>query len=839
MADFSALKQSIQNYIKQNGNKEITGAILQNILLSMVTTMGDGAINEISSNIDSFLSAITTRLNTGALYAGYATPSTTPAALTSQEVFYLATQAGTYTNFHFNGGDDPIVLAKDGIYFIVSGLDDDDWNAETMLQLDDEPTAGSDNLVKSGGVSENLVLQKTVTVTPISTDKVIRSITRSNVDLTVVLEDFCIFANNKDADHPWTSYNVAGTQYVLNNVFGIVANLKTGTVSVENIGANSYLINAVEGSDKVLLYVNFLGRLYSAIPSLQTDLTIIYGTDAFPKQSSINPVQSQGLADYFNLQKSLVVVGKVKNEAGKFEPFVQSVSLNVSTLSVDVIISDVFHLTGTNNYIMWVDYTLQNRAFSIGNVCALVADFSSMTVEVVNCDGTGFKNGVTPYNKVVLLFNFAGKLYSPIASVQLELDKIYSSEEEYNTVIVSPTSTYTSVRAAVQSITDASSVNKYRILVKNGTYNEIDIETKDYVDIVGESREGVVLVCDGNSTENAPNGYGLPMWTWLDDYSGQAISSIPKDYKHLFIHMSNSKIANVTMLVNNVKYAIHQDGNGRSYYAVVENCDIIRRETYDNTPMSSLVGVGAIGGQHQKYVNCNFYMEIADAVVGDTYCAFLWHNWNNQVAQCSAVLDGCNIYGCNVAKITELGSEQNDKIIISNTIADKPQYGIVHNLEIGYYKINGQVVTDPTLIPYSIKIDVISSNVNYIVCSKDRVGAYENNINDSNTIELDRISGVLIGQPITPSHIFGIVGAAIATDKNFVFTATSPNSKYYIKANKGAVGLGLCVAGTYISGDDMYISNGKFTNIQNGSKVGICLESVTIQNDELIRIQRT
>jgi hypothetical protein len=51
MADFSALKQSIQNYIKQNGNKEITGAILQNILLSMVITMGDGAINDNASDI--------------------------------------------------------------------------------------------------------------------------------------------------------------------------------------------------------------------------------------------------------------------------------------------------------------------------------------------------------------------------------------------------------------------------------------------------------------------------------------------------------------------------------------------------------------------------------------------------------------------------------------------------------------------------------------------------------------------------------------------------------------------------------------------------------------------
>ena len=161
MANFSALKQSIQNYIKQNGNKEITGAILQKILLSMVTTMGDGAINDNASDISDIqneIQNITTRLNIGASYAGYATPSTMPAALTGQEVFYLATQAGTYTNFHFNGGDDPIVLTKDGFYFIVSGNDDDDWNAEPMLQLDDVPTASSNNAVKSGGVAEELAL---------------------------------------------------------------------------------------------------------------------------------------------------------------------------------------------------------------------------------------------------------------------------------------------------------------------------------------------------------------------------------------------------------------------------------------------------------------------------------------------------------------------------------------------------------------------------------------------------------------------------------------------------------------------------------------------------------
>ena len=146
MADFSALKAAIQAVIKQNGNQEITGPILQEVLLSMVNTMGDGAINSLASalstettnrqnadgtlqqginseastrwnadttlqnNINSeantrssedtalqnAINAIQTQIDNGYVYAGIATPSTSPA---TGKVFYIAVQAGTYTNF--------------------------------------------------------------------------------------------------------------------------------------------------------------------------------------------------------------------------------------------------------------------------------------------------------------------------------------------------------------------------------------------------------------------------------------------------------------------------------------------------------------------------------------------------------------------------------------------------------------------------------------------------------------------------------------------------------------------------------------------------------------------
>ena len=110
MSNFSALKTAIQNAIKQNGNEEITGNLLQNILLSIVETMGDSAINTLETDLsneattrgdadtqlNNLITGVKNNVDNGYVYAGIATPSTTPV---SGKVFYLALTAGTYTNF--------------------------------------------------------------------------------------------------------------------------------------------------------------------------------------------------------------------------------------------------------------------------------------------------------------------------------------------------------------------------------------------------------------------------------------------------------------------------------------------------------------------------------------------------------------------------------------------------------------------------------------------------------------------------------------------------------------------------------------------------------------------
>ena len=178
MANFSALKTAIQNAIKQNGNEEITGDVLQQILLSIVSTMGDGSINTIEQNLSqetlarqngdntlqsninaealargnadtqlqNAINAIKANINNGYVYAGIATPSSTPV---SGKVFYIATDAGTYTNF---GGQ---VLTQ-GINILR--YNGSAWSNQQLIGIDDVPTAGSNSLVKSGGVQNELAL---------------------------------------------------------------------------------------------------------------------------------------------------------------------------------------------------------------------------------------------------------------------------------------------------------------------------------------------------------------------------------------------------------------------------------------------------------------------------------------------------------------------------------------------------------------------------------------------------------------------------------------------------------------------------------------------------------
>lgn len=127
MGNYEQLKQAVADVIKTNGNQEITGAIMQNTLLSIISTVGSNAT-----------------------FAGIATPTTNPGT-PDQNVFYLASEPGIYINF---GGveliDQVIVLINKRGNWVKkdSGIA---TNAES-LKLDSKF-----NLYKTAIFSDNLL----------------------------------------------------------------------------------------------------------------------------------------------------------------------------------------------------------------------------------------------------------------------------------------------------------------------------------------------------------------------------------------------------------------------------------------------------------------------------------------------------------------------------------------------------------------------------------------------------------------------------------------------------------------------------------------------------------
>lgn len=97
---YDQIKESIKAVIKENGNYEITGNVLQSVLLSMVDTLG-----------------------TEYQFLGIATKSTVPVVVEGNS-FYITTEVGTYTNFK-NSGNTTITVNKLGILTSTNGTA---WN---------------------------------------------------------------------------------------------------------------------------------------------------------------------------------------------------------------------------------------------------------------------------------------------------------------------------------------------------------------------------------------------------------------------------------------------------------------------------------------------------------------------------------------------------------------------------------------------------------------------------------------------------------------------------------------------------------------------------------------
>lgn len=118
--NYETLKAAVIDVIKTNGNEEITGQILQDVLVAIINSLGADY-----------------------QFAGVATPETEPGTL-DQRVFYIASAVGevTFPNFGPLTIEDEICILKW----------DSAWSVEKVIDLTAEATEDSEALITSGGV---------------------------------------------------------------------------------------------------------------------------------------------------------------------------------------------------------------------------------------------------------------------------------------------------------------------------------------------------------------------------------------------------------------------------------------------------------------------------------------------------------------------------------------------------------------------------------------------------------------------------------------------------------------------------------------------------------------
>lgn len=202
--------------------------------------------------IDALFSTINSKLGEGFLYKGIATSTTVPGTPTTK-VFYITSTAGTYTNF-LDSNEQPIVVDNE---LAILKFDGTNWNKDTFIDIDNEPTAGSDNLVKSEGVNKQIY-------TSINNEKVesILDINRSVVP--EVSADSWENGNINDVGQPTDSANYTRMKYYLPIKAGTVLDIVSSTGDVNKL---KILFFKLVGDNYTFISISNYGRLRAKVPA--------------------------------------------------------------------------------------------------------------------------------------------------------------------------------------------------------------------------------------------------------------------------------------------------------------------------------------------------------------------------------------------------------------------------------------------------------------------------------------------------------------------------------------------------------------------------------------------
>ena len=592
MGDYEQLKQAVADVIKTNGNQEITGAIMQDTLLSIISTVGSNAT-----------------------FAGIATPTTNPGT-PDQNVFYIASEPGIYANFGNVKLIDKVLIFSN--------------NNGTWYKS--EVNIPNDYLLNRFEVN---------TFT-------------NNLTINSFIKEIYLSGNGFDKNNKYAIHSIVrgydGIGWAI-SIKNIDTGLSTGWIIISDSEELTGYVKAIKGGytlellinnwdkiEKQIVFTEEDGKLYNALnidfsPTIklinyENETTIqISDIKGYSEENREVLSKQSNLFDFGENGKFIGSNGNISNgEYYKISNFQKVKQGDV------VLFTAKYHTTSVLNALY--GYNNEQRENPI-----VLLDWSGeaeyINKEVVIPSGVNYIQGWNDMreneNPILIFKNKQYTFNEDILNRVLELEK---KSPNHKALIVDKNGLgdFTSVVDAVKSINDSSETNVYDIYINEGEYNIIeeyfgeedytDVNDKglslpDYVNLIGlGDRDKVIL--KGEMPDS------------IKYRTSQAFSTLNVKF--------NNNIYNMTITAYNCRYPMHDQTSNSSENCVrhIKNCIFIHKgyngmsytgveDEEHNTTEYRWGSAHAYGQGTNNGSYCEFEYSMFDAQ-GNTGSAFLTHD---------------------------------------------------------------------------------------------------------------------------------------------------------------------------------------------------------------------
>lgn len=635
MGNYEELKQAVSDVIKSNGNQEITGTILQNALLTIISTVGNGAT-----------------------FAGIATPTTNPGT-PDQNVFYIASEPGIYANFGNVKLIDQVL--------IFSNNNGTWYKSEVNIPND---------------YSLNRFEVNTFT---------------NNLTINSFIKEIYLSGNGFNKNNKYAIYSIVrgydGIGWAI-SIKNIDTGLSTGWIIISDSEELTGYVKAIKGGytlellinnwDKIEKQMTFTeedGKLYNAlnIDFSPTIKLINYENETTIQISDIKGYSEENrevlskqcnLFDFGENGKFIGSNGNITNgEYYKISKFQKVKQGDV------VLFTAKYQKTSVLNALY--GYNNEQRENQI-----VLLDWSGeaeyINKEVVIPSGVNYIQGWNDMRKnenpILIFKNKQDTFNEDILNRVLELEK----KSPHKSLIVDKNGLgdFTSVVDAVKSINDSSETNVYDIYINEGEYNIIEeyfgkedytdtndkgLSLPDYVNLIGlGDRDKVIL-------------------------KGEMPDSIKYRTSRVFSTLNvkyNNNIYNMTITAYNCRYPMHDQttDSGENCTRYIKNCIFIHKG-YNGAPYTGVVdeehntteyrwgSAHAYGQGTNNGSYCEFEYSMFDAQ-GNTGCAFLTHDNKDAVKGTEIKISHCQFNNKGKSELINI-SAQGAKICNISFVGNK------------------------------------------------------------------------------------------------------------------------------------------------------------------------